>query len=222
MNSSIRRFALTLAGVACWGGATVASAAIVSPLGPGALDLLMGTPLLAVPDDGSPVGTLYGHPPSFTPGMPLATPIGFMGFGPTHDRVTAGTPFSSGFFHAIPGPAGPIAGSTVYAPGGCTAIDFFLGLAPGSPPPYTFEITAIGTVTSKTISVIVGGAPVYVGFGAFGESIVAISIVKTPFPSPTIFTWEVGDIRVLPSPGAAGLIGLGCVIIGRRRRASTV
>lgn len=219
MISFSRRIAAAISCATVCGATTIASAAIIAPPGPGALDLLMGTPLFAVPDDGSPIGTIYGHPPSFTPGMPLATPIGFMGFGPSHDRVTTGTPFSSGFFHAIPGPAGPIAGSTVYAPGGCTAIDFFLGLSAGSPPPYSFEITAIGTLTTTTIVVGVGAAPVYVGFGAFGESIVAISIVKLPFPSPTFLTWEVGDIRVLPSPGALGTMGLGLLLASRRRRA---
>lgn len=210
--------AVALACFAACGTVPMATGAIIAPAGPGLLDALMGTPLFAVPGDGSPIGTIYGHPPSATPGMPLATPIGFMGFGPSHDRVSAGTPMSSGFFHAIPGPAGPIAGSTVYAPAGCSAIDFFLGLSPGSPPPYVFEITAIGTATTTTIMVAVAGAPVYVGFGAFGESILAISIVKLPFPSPTFSTWVVGDIRVLPSPGAWGTMVLGMVISARRRR----
>ncbi|MBX3389708.1 MAG: hypothetical protein KF691_09675 [Phycisphaeraceae bacterium] len=199
------------------GGVATVRAAIISAVGPGALDLLMGTPLLAVPDDGFPIGTIYGHPPSATPGMPLATPIGPMGFGPSHERITAGTPFSSGYFHAIPGPAGPIAGSTVYAPVGASAIDFFMTPAPGAT--HLFEITAIGTATTTTIVVPVGiGPPVYVGFGAFGESIIAISIVKLPFPSPTALTWNVGDIRVLPAPSAGAVVGMGLLLAGRRRR----
>lgn len=199
------------------GAAASTDAAISSAVGPGALDLLMGTPLLAVPDDGSPIGAIYGYPPSATPGMFLSTPIGPMGFGPSHERITPGTPFSSGYFHAIPGPAGPIAGSTVYAPAGASAIDFFMTPAPGAT--HVFEITAIGTATTTTIVVPVGiGLPVYVGFGAFGESIIAVSIVKLPFPSPTALTWNVGDIRVLPTPGAGVVAGIGLVLVARRRR----
>lgn len=186
--------------------------------GPLGLDILMGAPLLPVPADGMPLGSVYGHPPSLTPGSALATPIGPMGFGPSHERVSLGTPASSGAFLALT-TSGPIAGSTVHAPVGATAIDFFMLGSMGSS--HLFEITAVGTSTSTTVVVPVGAAPAYVGFGATGESIVLISIVKLPFPSPTTTTWIVDELRVLPAPGATGLLaGVGLLAARRRARGS--
>jgi len=203
------------AGLTVSGSALGALTATATPPG---LDLLMGAPLMPVPDDGMPIGSVYGHPPSLTPGSALATPIGPMGFGPSHERVSAGTPTSSGAFHALT-TSGPIAGSTVLAPVGATAIDFFIFGAMGSA--HVFEITAVGTLTSSTIMVVTGPAPVYVGFGAAGESIMLLSIVKMPFPSPTAVTWVVDDIRVLPAPGALALLaGAGLLGVRRRSRAS--
>lgn len=196
-----------------------AHGAVFSAPGPGALDVMMGSVLIAVPGDGMPLGTIYGHPPSFTPGIPLPTPIGPMGFMPSHDRIAPGTPFSSGAFHVIPPPTtGTAAGSDVVPPVGATAIDFFLAAAPGSA--HSFAITAVGTVTSHTIVVpgVLPGFPMYVGFGAIGETLVDISIVKLPFPSPTAVTWEISEIRVLPAPGSVALLGIGGVVMGRRRR----
>ena len=215
MNS--RRLALCAASLMASAG-SAASAAIISSLTPGELDTLMGTPLFVVPGDGMPVGTMYGHPPSFTPGIPLATPIGDMGFGPSHERLTLGTPGSSGSFLALTALTGPIAGSTLHAPAGTSAIDFFIGPAPAGPL-HSFEITAIGTSSSLAIVVPASPTPVYVGFGAFGESIEAVSIVKLPFPSPTSMTWVVGDLRVLPSPGTMVILSAGGLFALRRRRA---
>lgn len=193
----------------------VATAGIISTATPAGLDLLMGTPLLAVPDDGMPIGSVYGHPPSSTPGSPLATPIGLMGFGPSHERITAGTATSSGAFLALT-TVGPIAGSTVYAPAGANAIDLFISSAPGSA--HSFEITAVGTSTSTTIVLPGVVGPTYVGFGAFGESIVALSIVNLPFPTPTTVTWIVEDIRVLPGTGTGAIVCLAGMVAARRRR----
>lgn len=193
---------------------SVASGQIFSAMAPAGLDLLMGAPLIHVPADGMAPGAIYGHPPAMTPGMPLATPIGDMGFGPSHERLTAGGPAASGSFLALTTP-GPIAGSTVYAPAGATAIDFFISSAG---PTHSFEITAVGTVTSTTIVLPGVVAPTYVGFGAFGETIELISIVKLPFPSPTTTTWMIDDIRVLPAPGLAGFIVVGAIGLGARRR----
>ena len=195
------------------GAASGAITATATPLG---LDALMGTALLPVVDDGTGLGTVYGHPPSLTPGMSLTTPAGPMGFMPSHDRVGLGSPTSSGIFHALPlGGPGGIAGSDVVPPVGATAIDFFMTGEAGSM--HLLEITAVGTATSTTIVVPIGAAPTYVGFGAMGETLVDISIVKLPFPSTTMITWNVADIRVLPAPGtAAMLLGFGCV--GLRRR----
>jgi len=196
-------------------GCSGASGAIVTAPAPFGLDVLMGTPLLAVPGDGMPVGTVYGHPPSSTPGIPLLTPFGPMGFMPSHERVSPGGPGFSGGFLALPIP-GPIAGSDVVPPGGATAIDFFMFPAAGSS--HMFEITAIGSVSSLVIVVPVGpGAPTYVGFGALGETLIDISIVKLPFPSPTMTTWGVSDIRVLPAPGSLALL-LGACGLGLRRK----
>lgn len=185
---------------------------------PAELDGLMGTPLLAVPGDGMPVGTVYGHPPSMTPGMALATPIGPMGFMPSHERVGPGG-VTSGAFHALPiGGPGGIAGSDVVPPAGATAIDFFLLAEPGSV--HSFEITAVGSLSSETIVIpgVTSMTPVYVGFGAFGETIVDVSIVKLPFPSTTMTTWVVKDIRVVPTPGSAALGACGVLLVARRRR----
>lgn len=201
--------------LACATLATVpnVSAVVIAEVGPAALDALMGEPLLPVPDDGTGIGAVYGHSPSLTPGIDLPTPLGIMGFGPSHDRVALGTPLSSGAFHALPGP-GPIAGSTVYAPVGATAIDFFL--APDGIP-YSFEITAVGTVSTETVVLPAIVGPTYVGFGAFGETIDLISIVKLPFPSPVTTTWIVDDIRVLPEPGMLALLLAGAAMFVRRR-----
>lgn len=205
--------AAATAGIALSGNAFGALTATATPLG---LDILMGAPLMPVPDDGMPVGSIYGHPPSLTPGSALATPIGPMGFSPSHDRVAAGTPTSSGAFHAMT-TTGPIAGSDVHAPVGATAIDFFIFGAMGSS--HMFEITAVGTSTMSTIIVAAGPVPTYVGFGATGESIVLLSIVKLPFPSPTVVTWAVEDIRVLPGPGPLAMIaGVGALGLRRRTR----
>lgn len=192
-----------------------AHAAIIAAPGPVGLDILMGTPLLPVPADGMPIGTIYGHPPAFTPGIPLPTPIGVMGFGPSHERLSPGGPFSSGAFHALAAP-GPIAGSTVYAPAGATAIDLYISAVPGTA--HSFEITAVGTATSATIILPGVVGPTYVGFGAFGETITLLSIVKLPFPSPTVTTWVVEEIRVLPSPGALPALLIGAGFAARRRR----
>lgn len=185
---------------------------------PADLDTFMGTPLLAVTDDGNPVGTAYGNPPTLTPGITLATPVGPMGFEPTHDRVAAGTPTSSGAFHAMPTP-GPIAGSDVVPPAGATAIDFYIVSEPGSV--HGFEITAVGTSTTTTITIfgVNEFGPVYVGFGALGETLIDISIVNLPKFTPTTITWIVSDIRVLPAPGAATLLlGAASAPLIRRRR----
>jgi hypothetical protein len=196
--------------------ANAAISSIIGPFGPADLDTLMGTPLLPVTDDGNPVGTAYGNPPTLTPGISLATPIGPMGFEPTHDRVAAGTPTSSGAFHALPVP-GPIAGSDVVPPVGANAIDFYIVAEPGSV--QDFEITAIGTLTTTTISIfgVNEFGPVYVGFGAFGETLIDISIVKLPKFTPTTLTWNVSDIRVLPVPGT-GILALGALGCTLRRR----
>lgn len=210
------KFVIAMAGLGL--AAAQAQGAIFSSVAPAALDFAMGTPLLVVPGDGSPLGAIYGHPPSLTPGMPLATPIGSMGFMPSHDRVAPGTPFMSGAFHALPiGAPGGIAGSDVVPPVGATAIDFFLEAESGST--HSFSITAVGTLSSHTIVVpgVTPGAPVYVGFGAVGETLVDISIVKLPFPTTTMLTWVVSDIRVLPSPGVATLL-LGAGLMGIRRK----
>jgi len=204
----------------CFAGLAVVPAhgVIFSAVAPPALDVAMGAPLFAVPGDGTPLGTIYGHPPSLTPGMPLATPIGAMGFMPSHDRVAAGTPFMSGAFHALPiGAPGGIAGSDVVPPVGATAIDFFLTAEPGVV--HSFSITAVGTVSSHTIVVpgVTSAAPVYVGFGTFGETLVDISIVKLPFPTTTTVTWVVSDIRVLPSPGVL-VLAIGAAGAAMRRR----
>lgn len=219
----MHRTSLLSRGSVCAGGIALSTAAasgqIFATMTPAGLDTLMGTPLLAVPADGMTVGTVYGHPPAMTPGIPLPTPIGDMGFGPSHERLTAGGPMSSGAFLALAGP-GPIAGSTVYAPAGANAIDFFISSAG---PAHSFEVTAVGSLTTTTIILPAVVAPTYVGFGAFGETIDLISIVKLPFPSPTTVTWMVDDIRILPAPGAAaalmaGALGIG---LGRRRRSPT-
>lgn len=210
------RLAIAGAVVALTSGA---HAAIIATASPGGLDALMGTPLFAVTDDGMPVGSLYGHPPTLTPGASLATPIGPMGFMPTHERLTAGTPFSSGSFLALPiGGPGGIAGSDVVPPLGATAIDFFITAAPGSV--HSFEITAVGTLTTATIIVpgVTSATPMYVGFGAFGETLLDISIVKLPFPSTTMTTWIISDIRVLPAPGGAALFTILLAASARRRR----
>ena len=217
---SAMRFACVVGSIGLGSQALGAISSVVGPFGPGDLDTLMGTPLLAVTDDGMPVGTAYGNPPTLTPGMALTTPIGPMGFEPTHDRVAAGTPTASGSFHALPiGGPGGIAGSDVVPPVGANAIDFYIVAEPGSV--HDFEITAIGTVSTKTI--IVAGVnefgPVYVGFGSFGETLLDISIVKLPKFTPTVVTWTVSDIRVLPAPGTAVLaIGVGVAGLRRRRR----
>lgn len=198
--------------------AAPASAAIISAPTPLALDIAMGTPLLVVPGDGTPFGTVYGHPPTFTPGLPLMTPIGHMGFMPSHERIAPGGPGFSGIFHALPiGAPGGIAGSDVVPPLGATAIDFFLTAVPGSI--HSFEITAIGSTSSLMIVVplVAGAPPVYVGFGAFGETILDISIVKVPFPSTTLTTWNVEGIRVLPAPGTL-MLALAAGALARRRR----
>lgn len=188
---------------------------IIATATPPGLDALMGTPLFAVPADGMAPGTLYGHAPSAIPGIALPTPIGPMGFGPQHERLTPGTPTSSGSFLATT-LMGPLAGSTVFTPAGTTAIDFFIESVG---PPHTFEITAVGSATSATIILPAVTTATYVGFGAFGETIDLISIVKLPFPSPTTVTWVSSDIRVLPAPGPAAALLAGALgLVARRRR----
>ena len=211
-------------GIACASAAALlcslhaqsASAAIFGAASPGGLDVAMGTPLLAVPADGSPVGTVYGHPPAAITGIPLPTPIGDMGFGPSTERLTLGTPTSSGLFLALSSVSSPIAGSTVFAPAGATAMDFFLDAVPGVV--HTFEITAIGSATTSTFIASTTLVPIYVGFGAIGETLLEISIVKLPFPSPTTATWTYHEIRVLPTPGALALLGCAGLVAIRRKR----
>jgi hypothetical protein len=138
---------------------------------------------------------------------------------PSHERLTAGTPFSSGSFLALPiGAPGGIAGSDVVPPLGATAIDFFITAELGSV--HSFEITAVGTLTSATIvlPLVTDAMPVYVGFGAFGETLTDISIVKLPFPTTTTVTWVISDIRVIPAPGTAALMLVACLFGVRRRR----
>ena len=201
------------------GLATPAFGAIMDASSFGDLTVLMGSPLIPVPDDGSALGTGYGHPPSLTPGLPLPTPIGAMGFMPTHERISAGSPASSGTFHALPiGGPGGIAGSDVIPPVGATAIGFYLEAEIGSV--HSFEITAVGTATSHTIVIpgVSSTLPVFVGFGALGgETLVDISIVKLPFPTTTMVTWNVFGIEVLPSPGTP-VLALGALGLALRRR----
>ncbi len=194
------------------------NAAITSTVSSAGLDAFMGTSLLPVVDDGSPIGTEYGHPPAFTPGSALATPIGTMGFGPTHERTMTGSPVSSGSFTAVTTYTGPIAGSTLYAPAGANALDFYLVSEPGSI--HSFEITAVGTSSSTTILLpgVTSLTATYVGFGSLDEDIIAISIVNLPFPSPTSTTWTVFDLRVLPTPGAASMLLIAGLSASRRRR----
>jgi len=212
MPNSLSKAVVCAAGLAL--STSIASGQILATMTPGGLDALMGSPLLPVPADGMVPGAIYGHPPAMTPGLPLATPIGDMGFGPSHERLTPGGPAASGSFLALAGP-GPIAGSTVYAPAGATAIDFFISSAG---PTHSFEITAVGSLTTTTILVPGVVGPMYVGFGAFGETIDLISIVKLPFPSPTTTTWMVDDIRVLPAPGPAAAFALGVIGFAARRK----
>jgi hypothetical protein len=138
-----------------------------------------------------------------------------MGFLPGHDKVAPGV------YHAIPAP-GPIAGSDVVPPSGATAIDFFIEALPGASP--TFEITAIGTSTVSAPVIVAAppGAPAYIGFGAFGESLLSISIVRLPFPSPSAITWDISSIRVLPEPASVVWLGFAAIGVcaGRRFRRS--
>jgi hypothetical protein len=191
-------------------GATAPAAIVSTTAGPPALDGIMGTPLFVVPDDGLPLGTVYGSPG----GIPLPTPIGPMGFLPGHDKVAPGV------YHALPA-AGPIAGSDVVPPAGASAIDFFIEALPGASP--SFEITAVGTSTVSAPVIVAAppGAPAYIGFGAFGESLLTVSIVRLPFPSPSSITWDISSLRVLPEP--AGLIvlftaSLACAALRPRRQ----
>jgi hypothetical protein len=191
------------------GMATAARAAVVGfTTAPPAIDIAVGTPLLPVPDDGMPLGTVYGSPG----GIPLGTPIGLMDFLPTHDKTAAGT------YHAIPAP-GPIAGSDVVPPAGATAIDFFIESDSFATP--SFEITAVGTLGSSPPILVFAppGSPAYIGFAGFGETLVTVSIVRLPFPTPSTTTWKVSSIRVLPEPGSLLLLAAGALMIRRRRTA---
>lgn len=213
------RLLVGLSGCAAMITGSAVHAAIFSMPTPAALDAAMGSPLLIVPGDGMPLGTVYGHPPSLTPGLPLPTPIGPMGFMPGHERISPGSPTSSGAFHALPiGGPGGIAGSDVVPPAGATAIDFYLASVPGTT--HSFEITVVGTLSTHVIFLpgVTPGPPVYVGIGAFGETLVDISIVKSPFPSTTTMTWVVSDLRVLPTPGSLLLLGGGVLALRSRRR----
>ncbi|MCA9287142.1 MAG: hypothetical protein KDA05_01070 [Phycisphaerales bacterium] len=185
-----------------------AGAAVTSYATPAALEAGVGGPLFVVPDDGLPVGTMYGTGGGV--GIPLGTPFGPMSFAPVHDKVAPGV------YHPFVPFA--LAGSDIIAPSGAIALDFmFTTLFHGS-----FVITAVGSMTMSDPVELMGlvpGVPVYVGFGAAGETIDLITIETAPFGATPPFTWEVGAIRVLPAPGAlAGLAFGGLCLAGRRRR----
>lgn len=184
-----------------------AEAVITSYATPAALEAGVGGPLFVVPDDGLPVGTMYGTGGGV--GIPLETPFGPMSFAPVHDKVAPGV------YHPFVPFA--LAGSDIIAPSGAVAMDFmFTTLFPGS-----FVITAVGTMTSSDPVVLMGlapGAPVYVGFGAAGETIDLITIETAPFGTTPPFTWEIGAIRVLPAPGVLVPLAIGAVCLAGRRR----
>lgn len=185
------------------GHAALAGAAITHFTTPAALEGFVGGPMLPVPDDGMPLGSLYGMGAA-----PLATPIGLMSFMPVHDKVAPGT------YHAIA--ALPLAGSDIVTPAGTTAIDFmFTPLVPGS-----FTFTGIGSSSATPPMLYPGlapGVPVYVGFAAVGESIDFIAIATAPFSTPPM-TWTVSGIRVLPAPASLAMLMLGGALGARRRR----
>lgn len=192
-----------LAALAAIFGAGTAHAAVSFFATPAGLEGFVGGPLLPVPDDGMPVGTIYGMG-----GIPLPTPIGPMSFLPGHDKVAPGT-----YHPAFPG---PLAGSDVVAPAGTTAIDFlFTPLVPGS-----FSFTGIGSASGTPPMVLAGlapGVPVYVGFGAVGETIDFVAIATVPFSTPPM-TWHISEIRVIPTPGASAIGAFALPMYGRRRR----
>ena len=195
-------------GIGVFACSSLHAAIITVTTAPPALDVAIGAPLFPVPDDGMPVGTVYGS----GGGIPLPTPIGLMDFLPDHDKIAPGV------YHALPLP-GPIAGSDVVPPAGATAIDFLIEAEPGAPS-IMFEITAVGTSTASAPAIVTAapGAPAYVGFGATGETLLTVSIVRLPFPSPGVLTWSVGDIRVLPEPTSLALLAMGGLMLQRRRR----
>lgn len=187
--------------------ATHAHAVVTSFATPAALEAFVGGPLLAVPDDGLPIGTLYGTGGGF--GLPLATPFGPMSFAPVHDKVAPGV------YHPFVPFA--LAGSDVLPPAGAVAIDFvFTSLSPGS-----FVFTGVGSLTTSAPLFIPGvlpGVPIYIGFGAAGESIDLITIETAPFGHTPPFTWELAELRVLPAPAGLAPLALAALLTLTRRR----
>jgi len=184
--------------------APLALAALTSFTTPAALEGFVGSPLALVPDDGLPVGTLYG-----SGATPLLTPYGPMSFAPVHTKV------APGIYH--PFTLAPLAGSDVVAPAGAVAMDFlFTPLAPVS-----FAFGAIGSLTTATpvvTPVLTPGVPYYVGFAATGESITMITIATVPFGTTPAMTWDISAIRVLPAPHASIMLALAATLATRRRR----
>ncbi len=193
---------LSLGWLACC--ASAASAGVSSFATPAALEAFMGGPLVTVPDDGLPLGTLYG-----AMGIPLSTPFGPMSFAPTHEKVAPGA------YH--PFVTFPLAGSDIVAPVGAVAIDFlFTPLFPTA-----FAITGVGSMTSSdpvVTPLLTPGVPVYFGFGAVGETIEKVTISTIPFGTTPPFTWEVSAIRVLPIPASCLPFALAGLLAAPRRR----
>lgn len=187
------------------GLAAPASADVTSFTSPVALEAFVGGPLTPVPDDGLPVGTVYGD--GFAS---LETAYGPMSFDPVHDKVAPGV------YH--PFVAFPLAGSDLVPPAGATAFDLMLT----SLTPLGYVITGVGSLTASTpivTGVLMPGVPFYVGFAATDETLELITIETEPFGTTPPMTWHVSELRLLPAPGGALALGLGALLISRARRA---
>lgn len=197
MNTGIPLVALVFASGAAIAGITV-------HFDPADLDAAMGTPLLGIPDDGLPIGTLYGG----MVGTLLDTPFGFMSFGPEHEKTALGTYLAVSSL--------PLAGSDIIMPTGAIAFDFvFTSLFP-----VAFVITAVGSESSSApvpTVILTPGTPLYIGFAATDETIEMIIIETFPMGSTPPETWTISDMRVLPSPSVLALFGI-CALTRRRSR----
>lgn len=187
------------------GLAAPASAGVTSFTSPVALEAFVGGPLAPVPDDGLPVGTVYGD--GFAS---LETVYGPMSFDPVHDKVAPGV------YH--PFVTFPLAGSDVIPPTGATAFDLMLT----SLTPVGYVITGVGSMSSSTpivTGVLTPGVPFYVGFVATDETLDLITIETEPFGTTPPMTWHLSDLRLLPAPAGTLVLGFGTLMVSRRRRA---
>ncbi|MFZ4572935.1 MAG: hypothetical protein ACOYN0_00975, partial [Phycisphaerales bacterium] len=175
---------------------------------------------LSYTGSGGPDGSGFGSTPvPFSAFTPFAQPLIFRGQGNFNssgnamfgDWIAAGvTTFSFSVRHNAPEPIDFFARFTPAFGAGV------VGLTQGPVQPNVWTTLSVAINASNPNLIYEGTAfPV---FGNINRTQVGILVPPSLAGNPGSFTFDIDNVSVTPAPGAAGLLAIGAIAAGRRRR----